>query len=157
MRAVAAPRAPILLAASAVAASVTGTTNETTLATVTIPAGAMGTSGGVQINSSWSTTNSANTKTIRARFGGASGTAYLSGGVTTVASIADSRRIKNRGSADSQVGSLAAIQGGFGTSGAAVITSTVDTSAAVDLVFTGQLTNTGETITLENYEVWLLP
>lgn len=137
--------------------AVTGTVNETTLATVTIPAGVMGISGGIEIRTVWSVTNSANAKTLRVRFGGGAGTAYVSIGVTTSATVSDIHRIRNRGAANSQVSSFASAAGSFTTTGGAIVTSSVDTTAAVDVVITGQLANSGETITLESYEVWLLP
>lgn len=146
-----------LLAASAAGASVTGTASETALATVTIPGGAMGLNGGVFVMSSWTVTNSANNKTLRVRFGGASGTAHMQQAVTAVASVSDARRIRNRNATNSQVSSFSISASGFGTSSGALATSSVDTTQAVDIVFTGGLANTGETITLESYEVWLLP
>lgn len=147
-----------LLAASAVAASHTGNTNETTLATVSIPAGAMGTNGGLLIFSSWTTTNSANNKTPRIRLGGIGGTAFMAATYTTVATFSDARRIRNRNSASSQVASTgAATAVPFGGTSSAITTGTIDTSTAQDLVLTAQLGLGSETITLESYEVWLLP
>lgn len=146
-----------LLCSSAIAASVTGTTNETALATCTIPAGSMGTSGGLLIYSTWSVTSSANNKTPRIRFGGASGTQYLSVILTTSATLGDVRRIRNRGAVNSQVGGFSNSQTGVGSSTGAVSTSSVDTSASVDLVASCQLASSAESCTLENYEVWQLP
>jgi hypothetical protein len=159
LRAVATQKAPVLLAASAATGmSVTGTTNETALATVSIPAGSMGTSGGLHVYTTWTMTNSANSKTPRIRLGGIAGTAFMAVGFTTAASFADFRRIKNRGAANSQVAAApAAASSPFGASSSAVTAGAVDTSAAQDLVISGQLTNTGETLTLESYEVWLIP
>src|SRR5688500_6060251 len=77
---------PYVLAQSAVAASHTGNTTETTLATVTVPANAIGANGRLRVTSLWSHTNSANSKTLRVRFGGAAGTIYTSLTVTTTLS-----------------------------------------------------------------------
>ena len=149
---------PTLLGASAVAASITGTLTETTLATVTVPGGAMGLNGGLHIYTTWSMTNSANTKTQRVRLGGAAGTIYAGVALTTATTLHDFRRIRNRNSLASQVGSLNAAAGStFSSSGVAVVTSTIDTSVSQDVAITAQLGNTGETITLESYEVWLVP
>lgn len=149
---------PTLLAASAVAVSVTGTTAETALATVTIPAGAMGLNGAIEVRSSWTHTNSANAKSLRVRLGGIAGTAFLALSNTAAASVSDMRRIRNRGAANSQVGSCAAATTTpVGSSGNALVTGAVDTSAAQDIVISGQLALNTETITLESYEVWLLP
>lgn len=148
---------PILLGASGVAASVTGTLSETALATVSVPA--MKADGCLLVVSAWTITNSANTKNLRGRLGGISGSAFLAGGFTTLALVSDMRRIRNRGATNSQVVSanIAAPVGGLGGTTSAITTMAVDVSTAQDLVFTGQLTNIGETITLEMYEVWLLP
>lgn len=152
-------KTPQLLGASAVAVSHTGDTNETALATVSIPAGAMGTNGGIEVNTVWTITSSGNNKTLRVRLGGIGGTGVLGAVLTAVAQYSDSRRVRNRNSASSQVVSagLSAPAGGLGSTAAAVATAAVDTSTAKDLVISAQLANSSETITLEMYEVWLLP
>lgn len=146
-----------LLARSYAAVANTGNTSETVLATVAIPAGAMGANGSLLIFSSWSNTNNANGKTVRVRFGGAAGTAYLSTSLASFASASDIRRIGNRNSASSQVSSYPpANLGGTGASTGALVTSTVDTAVAQDLVFSSQLSVGTDTQTLESYEVWLV-
>lgn len=147
------PPANFVIAQSAVAASVTGTTNETTLATIAIPAGAMGANGQLRITALFSTTNSANNKILRANIGG---TAFLATTVTAVASTSSLVMIRNRNSLASQVGFAPTISAGVGTSATAVVTATVDMSVAQNLTITGQLANTGETITLEAYTVEIL-
>lgn len=138
-------------AQSAAPQSVTGTTSETTLATITIPGGAMGANGRVEVMALFSYTNSANNKTLRVKFGG---TTMANAVPTTSASYAASATIANRNSVSSQVanGSLAP-----GATGAAVAAATADTTADVVLTITGQLANAGETITLESYSVALRP
>lgn len=147
------------LAASAVPQNLTGTTNETVLATVSVPAGAMGANGALHVITTWSFTGSTNAKTMRARLGGIGGTQHLGQSVSSATNVvlSDERRIRNRNSAASQVCSTNAGATAYGTTTAAVTTSTIDTSVGVDLVFTGQLALAGETITLETYEVWLIP
>ena len=54
IKATAKPNAPIILAQSAVAVSKTGDTNEATLASITIPAGAMGANGSLRLTTVWS-------------------------------------------------------------------------------------------------------
>jgi hypothetical protein len=136
------------IAASAVAASVTGTTSETTLATITIPGGSMGANGFVRVTSLWSYTNSANNKIVRARFGG---TAVASNTLTTTASAPLNFTIGNRNSQSSQVAGVAT--GLVNTTANAVNTPTINTANDVALVLNGVLANTGETITLESYLV----
>lgn len=152
------PRAPVLLDASGVAVVTPNNTTENVLATVTVPAGAMGLNGALQLKTSWSCTTSANAKTIRARLGGAAGTQFITIGVTTSVSVSDERRIRNRNSAALQVGSYGTTSSvGFGTSPGSLPTSALDTLVAQDLVFTGQKALGTETLTLESREVWLLP
>jgi hypothetical protein len=149
---------PQVLARSAVPVSAAADTTENTLATITIPAGLMGLSGGLRINGVWTYTNSGNNKTPRVRFGGAAGTAYQSTVATTTASARWPLNIQNRNSASSQIGGVAASANGpVGLSAASNVTSTVDTSAETTLVFTGQKASAGETITLESYIVEILP
>lgn len=150
------PNGMQLLARSAVQQSVTGTTSETVLATVTVPANLMGINGGLLIWPTFSYTNNANTKTIRARFGGIGGTQYAINSVTTTASAAGLIKVRNRGSASSQVGGSGNSIGGLGTSAAAVVTSAVDTTQNADIVLTGTLAVTTDTISLETYDVWVL-
>ena len=134
---------------SGTASSVTGTTTETTLATITIPANAMGPNGQIEIIPLWSFTNSANTKTMRVKF---ASTAFYTQAATATAVTQSLVRIANRNSASSQVGAPGA-NAGLGNFTAAVITSAENTTSPVTLTITGQLTNTGETITLESYLV----
>jgi uncharacterized protein YbjQ (UPF0145 family) len=142
-----------VLAASGVLASHTGSTSETALATIAVPAGAMGANGILRVTSLWSYTNSANTKTLRMRLGGLAGTLFMEIAATTTAYYYSQRLIQNRNSQSSQIGQ----QGGTGTftTAANATTGTVDTSSAQDLVLTGQLASAGETITLEGYIIEL--
>lgn len=141
-----------ILGKSAVASSVTGTTTETTLATINVPAGAMGPNGQLRVTALWSMTNNANSKTARARLG-AGGPQLFTSIVPSLASQRIIRELGNRNSQTSQVSYGAGITASTGTSTTAVSTFTVDTSAAFDLVLTGTLTNTGDTMTLEQYIV----
>lgn len=137
-----------MIKSSAVQVSVTGTLVETTMATITVPAGAMGPNGFVEITSLWSYTNSANNKIMRTRFGG---TSVASNVPTTTASSALFTTIANRNSASSQVIGLATQI--IGVTGSATGTSAVNTANATDITLTATLANTGETITLEFYSV----
>lgn len=137
------------------AQSVTGTASETTLATITIPARSMGESGTLFITTVWSYTNSANAKSCRVRFSGASGTQFLAVSPTTTASMRAQCQIGNRASTSSQVGGPSGATA-FGVVAASPITSSVDTTVDTTVVITGQLANTGETLTLEAYTVELL-
>lgn len=152
------PRDWQVIAASAVAAAHTGDTNETALATITIPGGSMGANGVLRITATWSMTNSANSKTIRYRLGGIGGSALRTYGFTTTGSYRESIMIANRNSEASQLGGPpgTSVPGGFGLTSGAFVTGTVNTANDQDFVISGQLANSGETITLESYTVELL-
>lgn len=114
-------------------------TNENILATVTIPAGMMGANGAVRIWSKWLWTSSANAKTLRVRFNGAAGTQYLNIAPTTNVSVFDLRLIFNKAATNSQKSHNAAAGAtAFAQSALDATTSAVDTTVAVDIVFTGQ-------------------
>lgn len=142
-----------VVAASGVQVSNTGNTSETALATIAIPAAAMGANGFVRVTFVFSHTNSGNNKTIRVRFGGLSGTVYLSTVNTTTTTGRAEVEIFNRNSASSQVGFLTASAGFSLGLAAGIVTSAVDTASAVDLVISGQLASSGETVSLESYVV----
>lgn len=153
-----APLGSQCLGRSGVAASVTGTTAETALATVTVPAGLLGLNGGLTIFTAWGVLNTANNKTPRVRFGGIAGTPFYSRASTTLVSISFVTRLRNRNSASSQVGGApAGISVGLGESGVAVTTSAVNTAVAQDVVISAQLGLGTESMSLENYEVWATP
>lgn len=143
----------IVLGQSGVAVPLTGGTGETTLATITLPAGAMGANGQIVMETQWSWTNSANNKTPKVKFGASTvyGLAH-----TTTAGLATRQRLANRGAANSQVGVNGASDNFYGGS-LAVVTYAVDTSASVDITITGQLALGTETMTLESYQVLLYP
>lgn len=142
---------------SAVPVSVTGTTAETALATITIPAGGLGLNGSIKVTRLITYTNNANIKTFRDRFGGISGTSYNTYGPTTTATARYDTEIHNRNSANSQIGFAAGVGpniagSGIGFTSGAVVTSAVDTSLATTYVLTVQNANAGDTSTLEYWK-----
>lgn len=145
---------PDIFAQSAVAASVGATTSETVLATISFSGGEMGANGVVEVWASWSNNNSANTKSFRIRAGGIAGTAIFDSSNTTNVSISRPTHLVNVNSESSQKTLASAGQGGgVGSSGGTVVTTTVNTASAWDLVLTGQKANSGDTLTLEGYIV----
>jgi len=138
---------PWVVAKSAVAVPLTGSTSETTLATITIPANAIGPNGQVEIYLFGSAgANNANAKTFRVKFGG---TTYATTLVTSALVVRAYSVIANRNAASSQVGFPTANDAITGT--VAPITSAVDTTASVAIDITGQLGTGTDTITLESY------
>lgn len=158
LRGIAAPANGITLGQSLAAVTAPADTLENVLATVTIPAGAMGLNGLLRINTGWSFTNNANSKNLRIRFNGVGGTAYMSAvGFTTQLSIQADTTIGNRNSASSQVGGTGRIGTGAGTFFVtAPTTSAADTTAATTVVFTAEKAVAGDTVTLEWYSVVLV-
>ena len=146
---------PYVLGQSAVAASVSNTTDEEVIATVTIPAGVMGLNGRLLIMSNWTITNGANDKTMNIRLGGLLGTAFFTSLQTTQATYSDIRWIANRGSAASQVGTVLAASP-LAVSTNALVTGTINTAVEQTLVFTGQKEVGTEVLTLSSYCVLLL-
>ena len=148
---------PIVLLSTGTAVTVTGTTTETILKTVLVPGGLVGKYGSIRLTCIFSYTNVANIKTWRVRLGGISGTAFITGAVTTTSNTLAARTITNRGSYSSQVcwvaGSTAAGSGGANN----LITGTIDTSVDQNLVVTGQVANAADFVTIESCIVEVFP
>lgn len=146
---------PIIVAQSGAPASLTGSTSETTLATVVIPAGMMGANGRVCVVAEFSAASGGapGNRTARIKFGG---TSYVA---TTLSSSQVSARyqadIWNANSATAQIGHNQA--GQWGPNSAAHVTSSVDTASPVTILLTGQLADGGDTITLRGYTVTVYP
>jgi hypothetical protein len=145
---------PYVLSQSGASSSVTGTTTETTLATITIPGGSMGPNGSLRISPLWSYTNSANTKTLRIKFAG--NTCYSST-PTTSAGLQAYFTIRNNNSASAQSAIGTGTSSGSGGSSTAVVSLTVDTSLDQVVVITGQLASAAENISLLGYSVEVIP
>lgn len=143
------------LARDNTAHSHTGDTNETALASVIIPGNSMGRNGTLRVISVWAYTNSANTKTTRMRLGGMAGSIFWSQAATTNAGRTALIELSNRNNPASQVANVGGSDGvSLGTG--AIIVPTVDTTQDQLLVFSAQLANAGETITLHKYRVEIM-
>lgn len=148
-----------VLAASAVAVPLTGTTNETVLATIPVLGRFMKANSRLEIETLWSHTNSANNKLARVRLVGSADVAFMGLTITTAATTRTNTEISNRNSLTSQIAAPSAgvtSFTGYGTSAAAVTTGAVDTAQAFEIRITGQLASAGETLTLESYRVRLV-
>lgn len=143
-----------ILAQSAQAVSLTGSTDETTLASLTIPAGLIKTNGGILVYSHWSMTGNTNNKRKRIKLGSKSFLDLTTSGGTIV-SYARELWIFARGRA-SQVAMGAGITGGaVGQQAVATATATEDLDTDLTLAITGQLGTGTDTLTLEAYSVQL--
>lgn len=148
---------PYVLAQSAVAVSGAADTNENILATITIPAGAMGPNGTLCVSMSGTMTNNANTKTYRARLGGIAGAIVASNATSSVVSSSMQISIQNRNNQSSQVTSQPAtsFQAATANYTVALTTAAIDTSVVQTFVITGQKATGSDTLTLERYFVEL--
>ncbi len=135
--------------------ALTGTTTETILATLTIPAGWLRTNGSVELAEAlWSMVNNANNKTLRARLGGIGGFAFWSQTVTTAASARGMGRVQNANATNSQKSYSGA---SFGSTTSAILTGAIDTSVAQTIVITGQLANAADSLSLESCLIRVQP
>lgn len=141
--------------------SVTGTTAETALTTITIPAGMMGANGRLEIQATFQTTivsASSNTKTVRTRFGGISGNVLGSIAATTQTHLMLESEVKNRNSASSQLNHTRGNSAtGLGISLLNITGISINTAADQDIVITGQLQDATDTITLTSFIVEFIP
>lgn len=144
-----------VLAASNVAVSCPADTSEDTLATITVPPGAMGIDGILRITAQWTFTGSTNSKTWRVKFGSMSvqdnGTTNAS--ITSIRSLTE---LRNAGAANSQKGSSYTFTIAGSLPGTTPTTAAIDTTAAVTMIITGQKASAGETLTLDSYLVELI-
>lgn len=133
----------------------TGVTTEQGV-TIPVPADAIGANGLLDIRASYSYTNDANTKTMRVRYSGSGGTAFGTAAQTTTAGCGFLLEIQNRGAKNAQVCNTASF--GFSPFGTitAVQTSSVDTSQATSIFFSGQKGNAADNIILESLRVAVL-
>lgn len=144
----------LVLGASGVQSSLTGTTTETAIISVSVPGGAMGPNGLLRVTTQWSCTNNANVKTARLRIGGIGGTAVYGAALTSTAGAFMQRNVANRNSQSSQVFSFGtASANSFTTVTTAATTATLDTSATWSLVLSGELAVGTDTISVEQYIV----
>lgn len=117
--------------------TITGSTAETSVYQLVIPAGALGPSGSLRISTLFGYTNNANVKTVRVKFGNSS-PMVLSGTPASTASTASMITIQNMGSESAQE-AFGSVAGPFGGSVLALVTSAIDTAIEQLLEITLQL------------------
>jgi hypothetical protein len=143
-----------VLACSAVPVSLTGTLVETVLQSITVPGGLLGRNGALRLSSFWTATNNANTKTVKASFGGQQFYAAATG---TWASFGMLANLANRNSENSQVSTPINVTSVLGGLGQPLRTFAVDTAQPQNLEIRGILANVGDTLTLEHYVLEVFP
>lgn len=145
----------ILLAQTAVAVSLTGTTAKTLLYSVDVPANLLGPGSSLEIRPYWSYTNSANNKLCIIEIGPDAGSTVVPWTRTRTTSEGEGPHILlvNRGALNSQI-MVHSSTGDAGTAfGAAYATYTIDFSVFNTIFVYGTLANSGETIALEALRV----
>lgn len=145
------------LAQSAVQVTAPADTNFNSLATITVPGGAMGPNGRIEIYAVWQMTNNANGKLVGARVGSASGTVIVQNSVPSQVSCTMLGSLANRGVENAQVTGTPNVAGGLGVSTTAINTTSVDTSEDFTIHLSAQKSSAGDAITLESYRVLLYP
>lgn len=121
-------------------------TNEETLLTKTIPADLLGRFGGLESVQVWNTTRNISTKTARVKIGGIS---YSSQQGTTTSNNNMVNKIHMwQSGAGTQIGGTL-ISGGFGSGSGASVTSSITTTNAFDVAWTGQAGISGDVVTLK--------
>lgn len=144
---------PYKIASSHAQVALTGSTSETTLADITIPANAVGPTGTIHIRTLWSVTNTtANSKTALIRIGTTGGTAYMNLNLNGNQSAQFDHVIRNI-TASTQKGTSNALTFSIGAVNAPLTTSSVDTTADFHIYIRGLLANSTDVMNLEAYEV----
>jgi len=128
------------------AVALTGTTVETTIVTITIPAGLIGSKGEVKLYPLFSATNNANNKTVRIKLGGYTGYFLQSSGYAQLSNLVIFRNFNSESVQKVSSG----LPAGLGSTGGSFTSLIIDTSAATTITITGQLAVGTDTMTLES-------
>lgn len=123
-----------------------GDTLETTLETITVPAGVLGTDGEFTLELALGTLGTNGTKTARVKWGGTTIASVSIG--TGVQNVFLRIKISNDGSDSSQRSMGFWIVDSSGTMDVINTDTSVDTSSDADIVITGELANSSDSITL---------
>lgn len=146
---------PQILAQSGVPATVTGTLTQTVLATIPIPANALGPNGALRIKFSAQATNNTNNKTITVALAGVSAWG-ISTGASTAGTIESGLEIKNVGVQNSQIWTRTNASPWTSTATGSLPVSSVNMAAAQVLTIMGTLAVSTDYLTLATYTVELL-
>lgn len=131
---------PTILYNLATPVVLTGTTAETTLLTITIPAALMGSIGRLNLLSFFALTNNANNKTLRAKIGANQINVQ---GAASLAATGFNFWLLNLNSATAQRNNSSTL-------------FAIDTTASMDLRITGQLANAADSMTLNTLTLELI-
>ena len=133
--------------------TVTGTTVETNVANITVPAGLMLATSQIVVTTEWIETGSTNSKSHIVRIGGAAGAAFLNySNVTTAQTSLRLMGKINNASLSTQL-YFAGNTAGYGGSGGGALTASQNTALSFVIAISGKLTLGTETMSLYSYEV----
>lgn len=137
-------------------AAFTQSTSIIPIATVTVPANALGLNGSLMTTMRWSFLNNANAKNTRLMFGGQAVSQNTNANTLT---FLDQQWVSNRGAANAQVAGWNGFQAVYGPQGTAIFNTTmnVDTTAAQNLVIDAALAVATDYVISEGYTVLLVP
>ena len=127
--------------------SLTGTTAETTMLTIPVKGGLIGVNGVLAIQPLWSTNNSANAKTLRIKLGA---TTCYSYGTANLLHQDAYITVRNIGSESSQK-TTSGMAGGTGGTVNNYNSTSTDTSVDFNIVVTGQLANSADTMAIQAF------
>jgi hypothetical protein len=143
-----------LVVATAGSVTLTGIVPETIMASLRIPANSIGKNGAVEVTTLWAYTNSANNKTMNARFAATAGiTGTIMGNivVTTNASSQGLWIMRNANATNVQNSYVTSMMVPYGaTTVATFYTTAVDTTADSYVNLTGTVAAAAETLTLQH-------
>ena len=147
-------------ASIAAATALTGGTSEVAAATQSFAGGMMGINGSLVIEAGWLVNNDASAKTARVRIGAAdaalTGTAMRASALANLVCIYERYRIKNINAQNVQKAfNTSGGTFGIGSGGADSATAAIDTSAAFEIVFSGQLADGADSIQLLQWHITL--
>lgn len=149
-------RAAELLLASCVQLPFTGSTTETVIATLTLPAGRLAVGSMLRIEHAWSMSTSANNKVPRWRLGGLAGTSLFSQSYTATSEILAWSLIRITGTSAQSTRRIPVLQDSTWTSISA-LTATQNTANALDLVATVKLFDVADSLNLEHFAIEYIP
>lgn len=136
------------LAKSGAAVSAPADTNENTVATITVPANALGANGFIKYVANLTYTNNANAKTLRVKIGGSILSTFNVAGITN-STLTGS--IANANATNAQVSNAFNLHdNATGTTQMAAVAA-IDTTSATTITITVQKGTAGDTITLVNF------
>lgn len=147
------PTGLVALAQSAVLVTAAADTTLQTLATITVPANALGVNGRLRLTALWTFAGAGN-RTVRVVFGGTQVFARVDANSAATRIQVD---IANRGAANSQLAHSFGMVSTGAALGPGAVGAAVDTTAAQDITITGQKATAGDTLILQGYSVEVFP